>query len=105
VTVPKYSKARTKNKESGMNDGIAMMAMGFAAGAFVAASSATSEVKALRRRIDALLAHHGVVIAPSDAVRRLAVQGNRIGAIRLHRKETGLGLKEAKDEIETLIGS
>ena len=36
--------------------------------------------------------------AISDALRA----GNKIEAIKLHRKATGLGLKEAKDEVEAI---
>jgi hypothetical protein len=36
--------------------------------------------------------------AISDALRA----GNKIQAIKLHRKATGLGLKESKDEVEAI---
>jgi large subunit ribosomal protein L7/L12 len=38
----------------------------------------------------------------SDNVRRLAMEGNKIGAIKLLTEETGLGLKEAKDIVDRL---
>jgi ribosomal protein L7/L12 len=42
----------------------------------------------------------------SDEVRRLARDpGNKILAIKLHREQTGLGLKEAKDAVEAYMAS
>ena len=35
-------------------------------------------------------------------VRALTAQGNKIQAIKLYREATGLGLKEAKDVVESL---
>ncbi len=35
-------------------------------------------------------------------VRQLAVQGNKIAAIKLLRDETGMGLREAKNAVERL---
>ncbi len=37
-------------------------------------------------------------------VRRLAQHGDTIEAIRLYRERTGLGLKEAKDAVDALLG-
>ncbi len=38
----------------------------------------------------------------SEMVRQLALQGNKIAAIKLLRDETGLGLKEAKEIVDRL---
>lgn len=38
----------------------------------------------------------------SDMVRQLAIQGQKIAAIKLLRDETGLGLREAKDIVDGL---
>jgi len=38
----------------------------------------------------------------SDAVRRLAMDGQKIAAIKLFREETDLSLKECKDIVERL---
>jgi large subunit ribosomal protein L7/L12 len=38
--------------------------------------------------------------AMSPAVMELVQQGNKIGAIKQYREETGVGLKEAKDAID-----
>jgi large subunit ribosomal protein L7/L12 len=38
--------------------------------------------------------------AMSPAVMGLIQQGNKIGAIKQYRAETGLGLKEAKDAVD-----
>jgi ribosomal protein L7/L12 len=46
--------------------------------------------------------------SPSGEVPRevvdLALSGNKIGAIKLLREQTGLGLKEAKDRVEQIPG-
>ena len=39
---------------------------------------------------------------PSEEVRALYRQGKKIQAIKLYREETGVGLKEAKDMVETI---
>ncbi len=39
---------------------------------------------------------------PDDAVRERLAAGDKIGAIKLYRQQTGLGLKEAKDAVETI---
>jgi hypothetical protein len=48
----------------------------------------------------------GPELPPSDTlegrVLRLLQQGQKIAAIKLYREETGVGLKEAKDSVETL---
>jgi ribosomal protein L7/L12 len=41
-------------------------------------------------------------LVASPAVRQLALQGNKIAAIKLLRDETGLGLKQAKDIVDRL---
>jgi ribosomal protein L7/L12 len=38
----------------------------------------------------------------SPAVLALVQRGNKIGAIKQYREETGLGLREAKDAIDSL---
>jgi hypothetical protein len=71
--------------------------------------------QAWRRRIesklDAIIANLGIQ-APdpgaasglSTGVRQLADAGQKIQAIKLHREETGLGLKEANDAVEAYMG-
>ncbi|MHC9294100.1 ribosomal protein L7/L12 [Mycobacterium sp. LTG2003] len=73
-------------------------------------------IDALERRVAALeravlAAGHPVTPTPvgrsteavaSHMVRQLALQGNKIAAIKLLRDETGLGLKEAKDVVDGL---
>ena len=64
----------------------------------------------LERKVDALLAHHGIVLPPSptDArpagVQRLASSPEtRIAAIKLYRQHNpGVGLAEAKAKIEPI---
>jgi ribosomal protein L7/L12 len=56
----------------------------------------------LERRV--ALLEGGVRAAPvsHDEVALLARQGNMIGAIKLYRQQTGVGLREAKDAVEAL---
>src|SRR5215471_12679708 len=70
--------------------------------------------QAWRRRIeaklDAILGKLGIqppdpgaASGLSPGVRQLADVGQKIQAIKLHREETGLGLKEAKDAVEAYL--
>ncbi|MDG2130994.1 MAG: ribosomal protein L7/L12 [Fuerstiella sp.] len=61
----------------------------------------------LDRKVDVLIQHLDVDIPEalakyglSTTVAELADEGKKIEAIKVHRKETGVGLKEAKDAIE-----
>ena len=40
--------------------------------------------------------------SPDDAIRRLLSQGQKIGAIKLYRQQTGAGLAEAKAAVERM---
>ncbi|KHO18404.1 ribosomal protein L7/L12 [Mycolicibacterium setense] len=46
---------------------------------------------------------HANEMMGSQMVRQLALQGNKIAAIKLLRDETGLGLKEAKNIVDRLV--
>src|SRR5262245_32690884 len=75
--------------------------------AFTTRKSADS--RRIERKLDALLRHQGVS-APqavlSDEVQRLARDpAQKIAAMKLHRQQTGLGLAEAKADIEDFIKS
>jgi ribosomal protein L7/L12 len=66
------------------------------------------ETRRLERKVDALLKHQGIAdtCGLSEEVRRLARDpGNKIAAIKLHRQETGVGLAEAKADVEAFIES
>lgn len=76
------------------------------AGAAAAYSSRQSGWRRIERKLDALLKHQGVSLSPqakvSDEVQQLA-RDHKIEAIKLHREQTGLGLAEAKSEVEDFI--
>jgi hypothetical protein len=64
----------------------------------------------LEAKLDLILNHLGLEYQPpapgelSEDVMALADDPtNKIAAIKLHREETGLGLKEAKDAVEAYI--
>jgi ribosomal protein L7/L12 len=65
----------------------------------------------LERKVDAILKHLGITVPDpagpeglSEEVRRLADDPReKIRAIKLHRDQTGLGLKEAKDAVEAYM--
>ena len=64
----------------------------------------------IERKLDALLKHHGISVQPyavlSEEVQRLARDpSQKIAAIKLHRKQTGLGLAEAKADLDDFICS
>jgi len=65
----------------------------------------------IEAKLDAILGNLGIqppdpgaASGLSPGVRQLADGGQKIQAIKLHREETGLGLKEAKDAVEAYMG-
>jgi ribosomal protein L7/L12 len=61
----------------------------------------------LERKTDAILRHLNIkYVEPtsqdglSEEVQKIANADNKIQAIKLHREQTGLGLKEAEDAVE-----
>jgi hypothetical protein len=72
-----------------------------------------AQLARLERKVDLILAHLGieyVETAPpcplSAEVQELARNpAQKIAAIALHRRQTGVGLKEAKDAVEAFIDS
>jgi ribosomal protein L7/L12 len=77
-------------------------------GAAAYAMRKSAETQRIERKLDALLKHHGITLPPqaklSEEVQRLARDpAQRSNAVMLHRTETGLGLAEAKADIEDFI--
>lgn len=64
------------------------------------------DLRRVERKLDALLQQQGVELpcALSQEVQRLARQGQKIEAIRLHREQTGISLREAKEAVEDAMG-
>jgi len=61
----------------------------------------------IERKLNAVLSHLGIQTPGTDEdfleqLRELTHQGQKIEAIKLYRKRTGVGLKEAKEAIEDL---
>jgi hypothetical protein len=70
----------------------------------------TARIGRIERKLNALLRHHGVDptqgLPLSDRVKQLASDpSQKINAIKAYREETGAGLKEAKDAVESFINS
>lgn len=92
---------------------IAIIAVLFAAVGAAAASRFRPEDQARLRRLEAkfdlLLRHLGldyeqtVALGMSEQVKALADGGEKLNAIKVHREQTGLGLKEAKDEVDAYV--
>ncbi|WP_432157489.1 MULTISPECIES: hypothetical protein [unclassified Streptomyces] len=58
----------------------------------------------VERKIDLMLGHLGLEAVPRlDEVAALARDGRQIEAIKLYRKLTDAGLKEAKDAVERMV--
>ena len=64
----------------------------------------------IEAKLDLILGNLGIPVPDPGAasglsagVRQLAEDGRKIDAIKLHREETGVGLKEAKDAIEAYL--
>lgn len=65
------------------------------------ALEADASVAGVERALQGQSATRGAVVASAE-VRRLAAAGQMLAAIKQLRKETGLGLKDAKDEVDKL---
>ncbi|HOP27094.1 MAG TPA: hypothetical protein PLM22_05190 [Candidatus Sabulitectum sp.] len=77
-------------------------------------SGSKAEIERLRKRVEILEtrvdnlmrnAGHDVPKSPSEAseeVMELLLTGNKIGAIKAYRKQTGASLKDAKEFVESL---
>ena len=58
----------------------------------------------VERKLDAIINHMGIVInsGVDPQLLELVREGKKIEAIKLYRESTGVGLKEAKDFVESL---
>ncbi len=58
----------------------------------------------VERKLDAVMNHLGVVMnsGVDPQLLQLVREGKKIEAIKLYRESTGVGLKEAKDFVESL---
>lgn len=77
------------------------------AGAAAFTSRRLADSRRIERKLDALLKHQGIC-APqavlSEEVQRLARDpSQKIAALKLHREQTGLGLADAKEDIEDFV--
>jgi ribosomal protein L7/L12 len=65
-------------------------------------------VLALEEKMDAVIQHLGMIVPDdrgseiSPEILDLVYQGDQAGAVKLYREETGVGLKAAKEVIESL---
>lgn len=61
------------------------------------------------RKLDLIIQHLQIDVTKldeiSEDVKRLADQGEKIPAIKLHREQTGLGLRDAKEDVEAYLAS
>lgn len=68
-----------------------------------------AHLRRTERKLDLILKHLGVdaeaalAESLSAEVRALAAQGDKIGAIKLYREQTGAGLAVAKEAVETFM--
>jgi hypothetical protein len=71
----------------------------------------TARLRGIERKLNALLQHHGVDPTQggfplSDRVKQLAADpARKIAAIKAYREETGAGLAEAKEAVESFIST
>jgi ribosomal protein L7/L12 len=92
---------------------IAVIVIVFAGGsaAYAARNGGEARLARLERKLDAILRHLNVAYVDpgsaeglSEEVKALANDpAQKIQAIKLHREQTGLGLREAKDAIEAYV--
>lgn len=73
-------------------------------GLFFTSSSNEGRLRAIERKLDAIMAHLGIAEGSNDVaeVRQLASNGRKIEAIKLYREQTGCGLAEAKAFVDSL---
>lgn len=94
---------------------IALLVILFAGGGAACTSLLATDagrLARLERKLDAVMRHLDIAYVDpagpeglSEEVRRLADDpGRKIQAIKLHREQTGIGLKEAKDAVEAYMG-
>ena len=58
----------------------------------------------IEKKLDLILDHLGLEFQPfNDEVRQAADSGNKILAIKLYREQTGLGLAQAKKDVEEYL--
>lgn len=86
------------------------IAVGILLVVLVSHGNTTARLGGIERKVNALLRHHGVDptqgFSLSDRVKELAADpGRKIEAIKIYREETGAGLAEAKEVIESFIKS
>jgi hypothetical protein len=62
----------------------------------------TQSLLRIEAKLDAIIKHLKLDFDPDAAIRKLAKNGNKIGAIRLHRSVHGSGLAEAKKKVEAM---
>ena len=69
-----------------------------------AVSKNGQRLRSLERRVDLILKHLGIDPNPdvNPLVLELLRAGQKIQTIKLYREQTGAGLKEAKDYVESL---
>ena len=86
---------------------IAAIVVIFAGGYRAYFTGPTPEQLRMQRQLDAIMKHLGLVEPPtsrpgalSPQVAALVAAGRKIEAIKLYRKETGEGLKQAKAAVE-----
>ncbi|NBE50979.1 ribosomal protein L7/L12 [Streptomyces boluensis] len=65
-----------------------------------------SRTARVERKLDLIIEHLGIdatsVVPNMDGVLALVREGKKVQAIKMYREATGVGLKEAKDEIDRL---
>ena len=92
--------------------GIFVIVSFFAGGSAVYRNMKPADVQRFARleaKLDLVLRHLGLeyttpkVGTLSEEVKAIADQGQKIAAIKLHREQTELGLKEAKDDVEAYM--
>jgi ribosomal protein L7/L12 len=68
-------------------------------------SDPSARLAAIERKLDLIIAHLGISV-PEPEVNPVVLQelqqGRKIQAIKVYREMTGVGLKQAKDDVEAI---
>ena len=64
----------------------------------------SDDLRRIEKKLDLIMSRLGLEYQPlTEQVRRAADNGKKIEAIRLYREETGLGLVDAKEDVEAYM--
>lgn len=71
-------------------------------GIFININQLQTDVRRINKKLIEITKQTGIADTSEEEVKRLISEGKKIQAIKKYRETTGLGLKEAKEYVDTL---